>query len=118
MRRLAILKWMFLLVGIAIVYGVYIRVQNRFTVTNASGQTVRSLRVQAGASVHHFENVDNLSRVSSSFQIVSDSGYEVSGILADGKTFHRGCGYLSNGMWGERARFVIDRQGNVLSDWD
>ena len=90
--------------------------QNRLTVENRSGQPVSLLMigVYGSSSCVMFENVPDGGKASASFSIAGDGGFYVHGHLADGTNITGGnFGYVTNGMYGEHARFVIKQGGGV-----
>jgi hypothetical protein len=91
-------------------------IQNRFTVENRSGQSVSLLMIgiYGSASSFMFENVPEGSKASASFRIARDGGFYVHGFLADGTNIAGGYyGYVTNGMVGEHAHFVVKQVGGL-----
>jgi hypothetical protein len=90
--------------------------QNRLTVENHSGQPISLLiiGVQGSSSSFMFENIPDGSKASASFSIVRDGGFYVHGFLSDGTEIAGGSyGYVTNGMYGEHARFVVKQGGRL-----
>lgn len=90
--------------------------QNRLTVENHSGQAVSLLMigVYGSSSSFMFENMPVRSKASASFRIVRDGGFYVHGFLADGTNITGGnYGYVTNGMVGEHAHFVVKKGGGL-----
>jgi hypothetical protein len=90
--------------------------ENRLTVENHSGQTVSILMIGVYGSswAVMFEHIPDGSERSASFHIMHDGGFYVHGFLADGTNIAGGFyGYLTNGMFGERVRFVIKSRGGL-----
>ena len=91
-------------------------IQNRLTVENHSGQPVSLLMIgiYGSSSSFMFENVPDGGKASASFSIDRDGGFYVHGFLADGTNIAGGYyGYVTNGMYGEHARFVIKQGGGL-----
>lgn len=86
---------------------------NRLVVTNESGQAIAFLAITVGGDTIRFENVPPGAQVSAPFRIVGDDHYAVRGQMADGQTIADDCGYVSNGMEGVLATFVIRPGGKV-----
>jgi hypothetical protein len=90
--------------------------QNRLTVENRSGQAVSLMMigVQGSSSSFMFENIPDGSKESATFSIIRDGGFYVHGFLADGTEMAGGSyGYVTNGMYGEHARFVVKQGGGL-----
>jgi hypothetical protein len=90
--------------------------QNQLTVENHSGQAVSLLMigVYGSSSSFMFENIPDGSNRSASFSIVRDGGFYVHGFLADGTNIAGGSyGYVTNGMYGEHAHFVVKQGGRL-----
>src|SRR5437773_1697628 len=86
---------------------------NRLVVSNESGQAIRLLTVTVGGETTRFEDLPAGAQVSARFRIASDDHYVVRGLLADGTVIADDCGYVSNGMDGVLATFVIRPGGKV-----
>jgi hypothetical protein len=90
--------------------------QNRLTVENRSGQAVSLLMIgiYGSSSCFMFENVPDAANASASFKIDRDGGFYVHGFLADGTNIKGGYyGYVTNGMYGEHAHFVVKQGGRI-----
>jgi hypothetical protein len=90
--------------------------QNRLTVENHSGQAVALLMIgiYGSSSSFMFENMPDGSEGSASLRIVRDGGFYVHGFLADGTSIAGGYyGYVTNGMYGEHAHFVVKEGGRL-----
>ncbi len=91
-------------------------IQNRLTVENRSGQPISLLMigVYGSSSCFMFENVPDGGKASASFSIDRDGGFYVHGFLADGTNITGGYyGYVTNGMYGEHAQFVVKQAGGL-----
>jgi hypothetical protein len=101
-------------VSLAVLVWVGLRwMQNRLVVENRSGQTITVLKISIAGEAIVFENLADGAEVSSAFPIKTDDHFVVDGRLADGTEIHGGFGYVTNGMYRERARFVIKPGGEV-----
>jgi hypothetical protein len=70
--------------------------------------------ISGSSSSFMFENIPDGSKASASFSIVRDGGFYVHGFLADGTNITGGFfGYVTNGMYGEHARFVVKQGGGL-----
>ena len=91
-------------------------IKNRLMVENRSGQPVSLLiiGIYGSSSSFMFENVPDRSKASASFSIDGDGGFYVHGFLADGTNITGGYyGYVTPGMYGEHAHFVINPGGGL-----
>jgi len=88
---------------------------NRLTVVNRSGQPISQVKiaVTGSSSVVLFEDVPDRGDVSSTFAIGSDGQFRVSGTLADGTSLKGDFGYVTHGMYGEQARFLVKPGGEI-----
>lgn len=86
---------------------------NSLVVANETGQAIRFLAVSVGGETIRFENLPSGGQASAPFRIAGDGHYAVRGELADGKTVADDCGYVTNGMDGVQATFVIRPGGKV-----
>lgn len=105
------------LVGL-IVGGVVGSTQNQLTVENRSGQALSWIRVAVtgSSSVAWFRDGPDEGVVSSTFRIGGDGHFQVNGRLADGTRLEGNFGYVTSGMSGQRARFVIRPGGKIDFD--
>jgi hypothetical protein len=90
--------------------------ENRIVVVNRSGQPVSSLTVAVygSDSCPTFRDLPDGAEASAPFRIRGDGGFSVVGSLADGTRIQGGnFGYVTGGMYGERARFVIRPGGGL-----
>ncbi|MDB5340309.1 MAG: hypothetical protein JWN70_5928 [Planctomycetaceae bacterium] len=87
--------------------------QHRLILANCSGQTIRVITISVGGTSLTFNNVKSGASVSGPFSIRGDDHFQVRGELADQTKVDADCGYVTNGMYGERARFTIGANGNV-----
>jgi uncharacterized membrane protein YwzB len=91
-------------------------IQNRLTVENLSGQpiTLLMIGVYGSSSSFMFENIPDGGKASRSFSVDQDGGFYVHGFLADGTSISGGdFGYVTNGMFGEHAQFVVKQGGGL-----
>jgi len=91
-------------------------IQNRLTVENRSGQRISLLMIgiYGSSSSCMFENLPDGGKASASFSIDRDGGFYVHGFLADGTSILGGYfGYVTNGMYGEHAHFVVKQGGGL-----
>jgi hypothetical protein len=86
---------------------------NRLVVTNESGQAIALLAITVGGEAIRFENVPAGDQASARFRIVGDDHFAVRGQMADGTTITDDCGYVTNGMYGVLATFVVRPGGKV-----
>lgn len=105
-----------LVVASIALYALIYATQNRLNVVNSSGQTIRVITISVGGKKITFNNVRSGASVSGTFPIRGDGCFEVRGELADQTKVDADCGYVTNGMWGERAQFTIGAKGNVAFD--
>jgi hypothetical protein len=91
----------------AVAWRVHTGTRNSVAVVNEAGQPIRALTVTVGGETIHFEGISDGATASAPFRIRSDDHFAVSGELADGTAFGGDYGYVTNGMYGERARFRI-----------
>jgi len=89
------------------------RFQNRLFVENRSGQPITMLKITVGGETSVFQEVLDGAKSSASFRIASDDHFAVNGLLADGTKVSGELGYVTNGMSGERAFFVIHPEGKI-----
>lgn len=89
---------------------------NWLHIENKSGQSIKTLSIAVGGQTLWFENIPAGSSRLSRFRIVSDDSFAVHGELADGTRIDSTCGYVTNGMFRERARFVVAPNGGVELD--
>jgi hypothetical protein len=90
--------------------------QNRLTVENRSGQSISLLMigVYGSSSCFMFENLPEDGKASASFSMVQDGGFYVHGFLRNGTIITGGYyGYVTNGMYGENARFIVKQGGKL-----
>jgi hypothetical protein len=90
--------------------------QNDFTVENHSGQPVALLMigVYGSSSCSMVQDVPDGGKASAPFRIGGDGGFYIHGLLADGTGIKGGYyGYVTSGMYGEHARFVIKPGGGL-----
>jgi hypothetical protein len=110
--KIAVLIVALLLCG-GFVWWYHERHQNRLTVENRSGQPIAVLRVAITGETATFRDVAADSQVTGTFRIASDDHFTVEGRLADGKRITGQFGYVTGGMSGQRARFVVQPEGKI-----
>lgn len=104
----------FALVGLAaLAIYAYFRIENRLVVENQSGQPIASLKITVGGRTIVFENVQSGSKESSRFFIGGGDHFVVAGQLADGTRIKGDFSYVTTGMYGEHARFVVQPGGKI-----
>src|SRR5262249_22774474 len=106
-------------VVVGVLWGVWDRLQNRFTVENRSGQEL-TLRVTTGGETITLREVAAGAEATAAFRTGSDDHFTLEGRLADGTAVEGEFGYVTNGMSGQRARFVVFPGGKVefsQSNW-
>src|SRR4051794_29188164 len=81
--------------------------QNRFTIVNQSDQAIRLISVAITQEKISFEDLSAGSSVSSRFHIGADDHFVLRGELVDGTAIAADCGYVTNGMIGGQATFII-----------
>jgi hypothetical protein len=114
-RRIIALAIICLLISVGGIWSL-LAIQNRLTVENRSGQAVSLLMivVYGSSSAVMFEQMPDGSERSASFNINQDGGFYVHGFLADGTKVTGGYyGYVTNGMYGEHAHFVVKQGGGI-----
>src|SRR5688572_14902946 len=89
------------------------RLRNRLAVENESGQPLALLRVRISGEDIVFRDVPAGGGVSVAFSIRSDDHFAVEGRLADGTDIRGEFGYVTNGMSGQRVRFIVMPGGKV-----
>jgi len=88
-------------------------VRNVLVVDNRSEQEVTYLTITVTEENIVFANLSPGASVSSTFRIRHDDDFHVVGQLADGTAISGDFGYVTNGMFGEHARFVIQPDGAI-----
>jgi len=89
------------------------RFQNRLFVENRSGQPITMLKIITGGETRVFHEVPDEAELSATFRIASDDHFAVDGLLANGTKVSGEFGYVTNGMSGEHAFFVIRPEGKI-----
>ena len=105
-----------LLVSLAGVWFVRAQLANQLTVVNESGQAIEWITIRVGRWPVRLEDIPPGESISARFDIKSDDSFAVEGQLADGTLIGGGFGYVTHGMYGERASFVVQRDGEILFD--
>ncbi len=114
-RRIAVLVGAVLFVGalVGLLVRHWERAQNRLTVENRSGQPLTVFKVITAGEAITFTDVPVGGEVTAAFGIQADDHFAVEGRLADGKRVGGDFGYVTNGMSGQRARFVVRPGGQI-----
>ncbi|MES2788947.1 MAG: hypothetical protein V4719_04940 [Planctomycetota bacterium] len=105
-----------LLVVASIGLHLFFATQNRLTVENVSGQTIRTITISVGGENFTIDNLKSGASASRTFSIRSDDHFAVRGELADRTRIDSDWGYVTNGMSGVRALFKIGAKGDVVFD--
>lgn len=106
-----------LVVGVAgLLWAARGRLQNRLTVENRSGQAIALLRVTTGGETAVFRDLPDGAAATAPFRIQTDDHFAVEGRLEDGTGLGGNFGYVTNGMSGQRARFVVLPGGKIRFD--
>jgi hypothetical protein len=113
MKKLAVATAAVLVLLFASGWTVWSRIENRLVVTNESGQAISFLTITVGGETILREDIPAPGSVSARFRIRGDDHFAIRCRLADGTEIAENLGYVSNGMSGERAEFVI-RPGGKL----
>lgn len=87
--------------------------RNGIVVENRSGVAIKSLEITVGPTLLCFGPLPPNRSVRTSFPIHGDASFQVEGQLADGTPLTGGGGYVTNGMYGETARFTIEPGGQI-----
>ena len=92
------------------------KMQNRLTVENRTGQPISWvwIVVSGSNSTVMFANVPHGGEESATVRINGDGSFRVQGRLADGTVLSGSFGYVTNGMMGEHARFVVRKGGGII----
>jgi len=86
---------------------------NRVIVENRSGTTIVSLTVTVGGRSIDFASVPPGSTVEAVYRVDGDDSFALEGKLSDGTQFNGRFGYVTNGMYGNTARFIIEPGGRI-----
>jgi hypothetical protein len=113
--RFTVRRMMVAVAGIALLYGGMRKLENRLAVVNQSGQLLSRLKVGMGHAgpIATFEDLRDGGVETASFSIKGDDSFVVDGMLADGTKVGGNFGYVTNGEFGERPRFVVRRGGKI-----
>jgi hypothetical protein len=104
------------LLGLAggLVRAVWERSLNRITVENRSGQVIDTFQVFIGGEPITFRNLEDGAESTVIFQTRKHKDhFVVDGRLADGTPVAGQYGYVSGGLGGQRARFVLRPGGQI-----
>src|SRR5690349_13092032 len=112
-KNAAVAAVVILLALVAGAWAAWWRVQNRFVVRNETGQKIMFLTVTINGETARIENIPASASRSGRFSIGTDDHFVIRGRLADESEIAAEYGYVTNGMYGERAEFVI-RPGGEL----
>jgi hypothetical protein len=86
---------------------------NRVVIKNRSGATIVSMTVTVGGRSVDFPPIAPGATVEAPYWVHGDDSFALAGRLSDGTQFGGGFGYVTNGMYGDVARFVIEPGGKV-----
>ena len=86
---------------------------HRLVVVNASGKDILRLTITVGREDIVFDNLAPGARVSSAFNIRGDDHFAVTGKFAHGGGFDGNYGYVTSGLFAQRACFVIKADGSI-----
>lgn len=117
--RFTVRRMMVAVLGLALVFGGVAyglrKAENWLVVENRSGQTLASLQISLSNAGHVavVENLPEGGTETASFRIRGDDSFVLKGSLADGTKVGGGFGYVTNGDYGVRPRFVIRQGGRV-----
>ena len=89
------------------------RIRNHLVIVNQSGQTIRFVTVEVGGVSNRFEDLPAGTSASAPFVIRGDDSFRVRGQLENGTLVAARAGYVTNGMYGENARFIIGPGGTL-----
>ena len=73
------------------------KVENRMTVTNKSGDTVRKATVTVCGVAYDFTDIPDGDAKTQKFSVKHDSSFQVDALLADGTTLTTNFGYVTGG---------------------
>lgn len=113
MKTLSIAALVLLVLALAMIPFLRLRFENRAEVRNESGQTLEFLSITISDETTRLENLKSDESRVFPFSIQSDDHFEVEGQLADGTQLKDSFGYVTNGMHGERAEFIIEPNGEI-----
>lgn len=113
MKKLAVLAGVVIALLLTGGWTVWSRIENRLIVRNDSGQAITFLTITVGGETLRFEDIPASVSISSRFHIRSDDSFVVRGQLADGTKLAENCCYVTHGMYGERAEFIIQPGGKL-----
>jgi hypothetical protein len=89
------------------------RLQNNLILENRSGQAIVILNVTTGGETAVFRDVPDGATRTAPFRITRDDGFALEGRLADGTACGGNFGYVTGGMSGQWARFVVRPSGEI-----
>jgi hypothetical protein len=113
MKKLALASAAVLVLLFAGGWAVWSRLENRLVVKNESGQAISFLTITVGGETILREDIPANGSVSARFRIRADDHFAIRCRLADGTEIADNCGYVTNGMSGERAEFAIHPGGKL-----
>ena len=90
-------------------------VENRLVIENQSGQTLACLKVGMASSgpIATIKDLPDGAAETASFGIGGDDSFAIDAMLADGTRVGGNFGYVTNGYYGVRPRFVVRKGGKV-----
>ncbi|SIO60691.1 hypothetical protein SAMN05444166_6488 [Singulisphaera sp. GP187] len=117
--RLSVRQGMTAIAGLALVFGGvtcgFRRAENRLVVENRSGQSLDLLDISLSRAGHivTIKSLPDGGAETAPFWIKGDDGFVLNGSLADGTKVVGNFGYVTNGDYAERLRFVVRPGGRV-----
>ena len=94
-------------------FGLEMLLENRLSVVNQSGQTVKFIEITVCGRTTRFENLPQGETASEKFVADRDDSFLVRGELADGRVIQARAGYVTNGIFGEKRTFTILPDGQI-----
>jgi hypothetical protein len=117
-KNLMILVAIFAVMMGGLVYGVKRAIENHVVIINDSGQEIAWVSVEVCGQSFDFHDIPDGGVKSPTFRATGDSGFIVTGSLADGTVFARDDGYVTSAMHGVWAMFTIQDGGRIVFNYD
>ena len=89
------------------------RTSNHVVIENRSSSAVVSLSVTVGGRTLKFPSIPPGGKVEARCWVDGDDSFTLAGKLSDGTQLDGNFGYVTNGMYGNISRFVIEPDGTV-----
>jgi hypothetical protein len=103
-----------LALAVSVAWAIWDRSQNRLTVENRSGQAIDIFRVSVGGDTVVVRELATGDETTAAFHVGrSKAHFVVDGRLADGTPIAGEFGYVSGGLGGQRARFIVRPGGRI-----